>query len=52
MHGPVPITTMPLAEAQINFRYLWTIAFVAALGGLLFCYDRVDIGGAKPFYES
>ena len=31
--------------------YLWTISFVAALGGLLFGYDWVVIGGAKPFYE-
>jgi sugar porter (SP) family MFS transporter len=28
------------------------IAFVAALGGLLFGYDWVVIGGAKPFYEA
>jgi hypothetical protein len=31
--------------------YLWAISFVAALGGLLFGYDWVVIGGAKPFYE-
>ena len=31
--------------------YLWAISFVAALGGLLFGYDWVLIGGAKPFYE-
>ncbi len=37
---------------DINFRYLWTITFVAALGGLLFGYDWVVIGGAKPFYEA
>lgn len=32
-------------------RYIWTISSVAALGGLLFGYDWVVIGGAKPFYE-
>jgi SP family xylose:H+ symportor-like MFS transporter len=31
---------------------VWTISSVAALGGLLFGYDWVVIGGAKPFYES
>src|SRR5215831_9973611 len=28
------------------------ISAIAALGGLLFGYDWVVIGGAKPFYES
>ena len=32
--------------------YLWMICMVAALGGLLFGYDWVVIGGAKPFYEA
>ena len=34
-----------------NARYVWMISAVAALGGLLFGYDLVVIGGAKPFYE-
>lgn len=34
-----------------NKSYVWTISLIAALGGLLFGYDWVVIGGAKPFYE-
>ena len=34
-----------------NARYVWGISAVAGLGGLLFGYDWVVIGGAKPFYE-
>jgi len=32
-------------------RYVWAISLVAALGGLLFGYDWVVIGGAELFYE-
>ena len=41
--------TAPISAGQNT--YLWAISIVAALGGLLFGYDWVVIGGAKPFYE-
>ncbi|AIJ07119.1 MULTISPECIES: sugar porter family MFS transporter [Edwardsiella] len=40
------------AQTQLNMGYIWTICLVAACGGLLFGYDWVVIGGAKPFYEA
>jgi sugar porter (SP) family MFS transporter len=37
---------------HVNHSYVWMISLVAALGGLLFGYDWVVIGGAAKFYEA
>ena len=50
MTTPGGIETLDL-RAKYNYAYIWTISVVAALGGLLFGYDWVVIGGAKPFFE-
>lgn len=51
----IPSTGMAAASngdrASIKLVYLWLAATAGALGGLLFGYDWVVIGGAKPFYE-
>ncbi len=36
---------------ELNKAFIYFICSVSAMGGLLFGYDWVVIGGAKPFYE-
>lgn len=38
-------------NAEYNLGYVWPISLVAAMGGLLFGWDWVVIGGAKPFFQ-
>src|SRR5438046_413910 len=38
-------------KAEYDLRYVWLISIVAAMGGLLFGWDWVVIGGAKPFFQ-
>src|SRR5207237_2176060 len=38
-------------KANYNLAYVWLISSVAAMGGLLFGWDWVVIGGAKPFFQ-
>lgn len=50
VHGSI-IASQTKATGSFNALYVLMISLVAALGGLLFGYDWVVIGGAKPFYE-
>lgn len=48
---PVTSPDNPQEHDSLNMPYVWLISVVAALGGLLFGWDWVVIGGAKPFFE-
>ena len=52
MHGPIAShhTSTSTYPTRVT-GYVWGIAIVAALGGLLFGYDWVVIGGARQFFE-
>ena len=41
----------PDSSIRLNHSYIWLIAIVAAMGGLLFGWDWVVVGGAKPFFQ-
>jgi len=52
MHGPTGIFKADANSTSTPATaYVWGIAVVAALGGLLFGYDWVVIGGARQFFE-
>src|ERR1700728_2053702 len=48
---PTTLTTDSRLKADYNPGYVWLISVVAAMGGLLFGWDWVVIGGAKPFFQ-
>jgi sugar porter (SP) family MFS transporter len=47
-----PVASASNLKADLNLGYVWFICIVAALGGLLFGWDFVVIGGAKPFFQA
>ena len=52
MIAPISIDSLSTeSDRYAPTTYLWMAASAGALGGLLFGYDWVVIGGAKPFYE-
>ncbi len=52
MQGPSPVADSRFDPIMPQRGlYIWGISLSAALGGLLFGYDWVVIGGARQFYE-
>ncbi|HEX4031022.1 MAG TPA: sugar porter family MFS transporter [Terracidiphilus sp.] len=52
MIGAIDIPEVPHGDhGSSHSLHVWIAAMSGALGGLLFGYDWVVIGGAKPFYE-
>ena len=46
------VSSLHTAEGKhYDKKIIWLICLVAAMGGFLFGYDWVVVGGAKPFYE-
>jgi MFS transporter, SP family, arabinose:H+ symporter len=51
MAAAVETATGHSVPTPYHMRYIWAVCLTAALGGLMFGYDWVVIGGAELFYE-
>jgi sugar porter (SP) family MFS transporter len=40
-----------MEKVNYNYGYIWLLTIAASMGGFLFGYDWVVVGGAKSFYE-
>lgn len=50
-HPPAVSDETRVPHEGLRMTYVWMVSLVAAMGGFLFGYDWVVIGGAKPFFE-